>query len=76
MLSNIKDKIVSWWQGELQEETLEEIFVDPPVDRYKYHWSSKIVRVLWFFWKNHWKILLPIIVATAVSLFIHFDSRR
>ena len=54
-MNNLKEKIIFWWEGQLQEESLEEIFSDPPVDTYKHHWSAVIARVLVTFYLKHWK---------------------
>lgn len=35
----------------------------------------KMLMPVWSFWVNHWKVLLPIVVAALVALFIHFDSK-
>jgi len=83
MIRSIIIKISNWWEGELQIPEIEELFSGDEksfenkklAEAYKYHWSSKITRTLWFFWKEHWKILLPIIIGAIVALFIHFDSK-
>jgi len=36
---------------------------------------TKILSAICSFWKEHWKVLLPIIVGSIVALFIHFDSK-
>jgi len=85
MLKKLHDSFFSWWQGELQIPEIEELFSgdeksfenkEQP-EEYKYHWSSKITRTLWFFWQKHWGILSLIIVGIltiATMLFTHFDN--
>jgi hypothetical protein len=36
---------------------------------------TKILSTIWLFWKSNWTILLPLIVASLIALFIHFDSK-
>jgi len=36
---------------------------------------ARILNLACRFWYRTWKIILPIIVATIVALFIHFDSK-
>jgi len=76
MIRSVINKISSWWQGEWVEPTMEEIFEhDNPPDKYKHHWSASIIRASFYFWLKHWKVLFPVIAATVVALFIHFDSK-
>lgn len=55
MFKSSKNWLAIWWQGELQENTLEEVFMDPPNERYNRHWTATIVRVLVFFYLKYWK---------------------
>jgi len=78
IIENIIIKFNKWCKGE---------YVPPPpgnligplvICSSGYYKSPLIVvffNLLWNFWKKEWKILLPIIIASIVALFIHFDSK-
>lgn len=74
-------KIRSWWIGELNPDpkiyetgSVEDIFSDES-NYLKRPFVRRILSTICQFWLNRWPILLPIIVATIVALFIHFDSK-
>lgn len=66
--------IKKWYDGEEYCISTPEFPIFPGI-RYKRHWSSKLAHHLVRFWLDHWKILLPIIVTTTVTLFIYFDTK-
>jgi hypothetical protein len=68
--------ITRWWKGKYispQERSSDAIQVYCGV--YERHWTSKVVHTIARFWLRNWKILLPVIVASVVALYIHFDGK-
>ena len=76
MFSKLKDKLKFWWEGELQEPELEDLFSgdeksfenkEPP-DVYKHRLSAIIVRTIIFFWQKHWFKILSLVIALSASI--------
>ena len=78
LATSIKAKIESWYQGK---------YIPPPKNdpssplfivssgHYKRPLLAKIINPVLKFWFNHWKVLLPVIVAALVPLYIYYDSK-
>lgn len=67
MFDCIRESLIGWWQGELQEQSLEEIYDDSAEERYKRHWTAVIARTLAAFYMAHWKWLWGAIIALLGS---------
>ncbi len=66
--------IKQWYDGEEYSISTPELPIFPGI-RYKRHWTSEALHYLIKFWLDNWKILLPILLTTSVTLFIYFDTK-
>jgi len=81
MIHTIYDKIKIWFRGkhiltpfvEFEIETVNNIGENKDTERFERPLLAKVLIIIWQFWIKRCPILLPIIVATIVTLFIHFD---
>jgi len=76
-IKNIIVKFKKWCEGEYIPVSVER--AGDVVMVLNEHYKKPPILVffnrLWNFWKDNWKILLPIIIGAIVALFIHFDSK-
>ena len=80
MLNNFKSIVFNWWQGEHEDNSLQEIFdsLHPVMPRYKRHWTSTLAHTLTEFWLKHWQPLSFIIIGilTIITmLYTHLDEK-
>ena len=68
--------IKTWWQGKWRDPSLKEVLEEEPEKpNIIYPLPRRILIELKTFWLRRWPILLPIIITTAVTLFIYFDTK-
>ncbi|MEE7626287.1 hypothetical protein V3O24_08955 [Methylobacter sp. Wu8] len=71
---SIIEKLKKWYRG---------VYVPPDmsissfayIGHYEKPLLAKLISPFVDFWLKHWQVLFPTILAAAVALFIHFDSR-
>gem|GEM_PF-3439740 len=77
-LKNMTTKFKKWWRGKPLPLNSLIVAKNLGIEIHNYNTPPLIARLinpLFRFWLRRWPILLPIIVAAAVALFIHFDSK-
>ena len=71
MFSRLKDIFSGWWEGKLQEKSLDEIFDDSAVDMYSRHWTAVVARALVTFYLLEWKWLW-VFALSALGLYFAY----
>ena len=75
-MNNIIKKIRIWYQGRyIEPENDPNSMVIRLAGHYEQPLLAKSLNMFFSFWAKNWKVLLPVIIGTAVTLFIHFDSK-
>ena len=75
MYRKIVNKIKKWYHGEHVVVPVPKGTIGIPIAYNIQPLLAKILGAIGTFWLRRWPILLPIIVVSLVTLFIHFDNK-